>query len=149
METSKPNYIDLGLSLCMGPKLRKFVEKQLLQDLSFYTPDLEINELNFDWSESCIEGHDLDFLDGSLENFSGITIFNKKNELVAEGWMEFVHAGNNFMIIYWDFISIVVNKKLVDIKTKPGIPEHIWKIIPEEIKPTWENERMKKSFFNK
>jgi hypothetical protein len=33
---SEPNYIQYGLSITMGPKLREFVEEQLLSDLKHY-----------------------------------------------------------------------------------------------------------------
>jgi hypothetical protein len=56
----KTNYIDLGLSSPMGINLRKLVESQLLQDLINY--GIDKLDLKFDWSESCIEGHDTDYL---------------------------------------------------------------------------------------
>lgn len=67
MNTTKPNYGDQGLSSSMGPKLRQLVEEQLTQDLRKYKIDQD--KLKFDWSKSCIEGHDLEVLDGIIENF--------------------------------------------------------------------------------
>jgi hypothetical protein len=50
-----------GYSISMGPNLREFVEEKLLEDLQRYIPDdadLDFNKLRFDWSKSCIEGHE-------------------------------------------------------------------------------------------
>lgn len=91
-----------GLSKSMGPQLRAPVEKHLLTDLYHYC---QKENLKFDWSESCIEGKDTNYLDGSLENFSCIFLYDNNNYLVAEGWMEFVHSGD-FFIAYWEFLSV-------------------------------------------
>lgn len=50
----KPNYSNYGLSISMGKLLRKEVETQLLKDLRKY--GIDNKRLNFDWSDSCIEG---------------------------------------------------------------------------------------------
>jgi len=131
--TTKPNYIDLGFSKTMGPELRRLVEKQLLADLCFYNVvDLD---LKFDWSESCIEGNDTEYLDGSLENYSGIAVFDNNDKLVAEGWMEFIHAGK-FFLVYWDYLTIMQGDKRVFDK-KAGIPNHVWEQIPVDIRPSY------------
>ncbi|GIP17487.1 hypothetical protein J40TS1_31290 [Paenibacillus montaniterrae] len=79
----KPNYHDMGLSSCMGEKLRKEVEGQLIRDLNHYF-----------------------YLDGSLDNFSGILLFNKDDQLVADGWMDFVYIKEqNRLIVYWKFLD--------------------------------------------
>jgi len=130
----KPNYIDLGLSSPTNINLRKLIESQLLQDLRNY--GIDRMDLKFDWSESCIEGHDTHYLESSLENYSGITIYDKDDRLVADGWMEFVHDGD-FFITYWEFIEIFDNEKVVRQKDKPGIPEHIWAKLPDDIKTNY------------
>lgn len=48
----RPNYNSVGLSQCMGKELREEVEQQLLNDLEKY--EVPINNLSFDWSDSCI-----------------------------------------------------------------------------------------------
>lgn len=123
----------------MGPQLRALVEKQLLEDLKHYSASPKY--LKFDWSESCIEGHDTSFLDGHVENFSGIAIFDDNDELIAEGWMEFVHEGN-FFLAYWDYLTIWENDKKVFDKRRPGIPDHVWVQIPDDIKWNYEKERI-------
>jgi hypothetical protein len=85
----------------MGPELRSLVERHLVEDLKFYGID---KELHFDWSDSCIEGHDTNYLDGSLENFSGIAVFDNHENLVADGWMEFIHEGD-FFLAYWNYVT--------------------------------------------
>jgi hypothetical protein len=79
----KANYSYLGFSDSMGPKLRRLVEDQLLTDLSHY--GIYSANLKFDWSDSCIEGYDATYLDGSLENYSGIAISDTEDNLVVGG----------------------------------------------------------------
>jgi hypothetical protein len=79
----KPDYINLGLSTSMGPQLRTFVEKQLVDDLLFYSN--ELFQVKFDWSDSCIEGHGTEYLDGILDNCSGIGLFDVNDNFVADG----------------------------------------------------------------
>ncbi len=55
-----------GLPNAMGPKLRELVQIQLADELNSL---LGMSfKLDFDWSASCIEGHDGMFLDGSIKN---------------------------------------------------------------------------------
>jgi hypothetical protein len=131
---NKPNYIDLGLSCSMGVELRELVETHLLQDLKNY--GIDQSNLKFDWSDSCIEGHGSSFLDGRLENYSGIVVYDQSDRLVADGWMEFVQEGD-FFIAYWEFIGTFDNQRIVGQKEEPGIPEHIWVQLPDDIKPRY------------
>ena len=123
----KPNFTDLGLSTVMGPQLKKFVEGQLLNDLKHY--DVNNEYLKFDWSESCIEGNNIDYLDGSLENFSAICLYNVNDELVGEGWLEFIVT--NQLIVYWEVLNVWDNESQTFQERKTfGIPEHIKVPIP-------------------
>ncbi|MFB5284678.1 hypothetical protein [Peribacillus sp. Hz7] len=138
----KPNYNYLGFSSIMGPKLRKLVEQQLCDDLKVY--GIMGNKFKFDWSESCIEGHDTAYLDGEVENFSGINIFNEKDEHIAEGWMEFIHEPTyNFFIAYWEFLRFFDLGKEINIKDKVGIPLHIFNEIPENVRFKYKTEILK------
>jgi len=137
---NKPNYTDLGLSSPMGVNLRKLVESQLKLDLKKY--GIDQSNLKFDWSHSCIEGHDTKFLDGSLENYSGILVYYNDDKIAADGWMEFIHEGD-FFIAYWDFVRIFDNGKIIAQKEIFRIPEHIWDELPNNIKPNCFNGRIK------
>jgi hypothetical protein len=137
MTKRKPNYNDMGLASSMGPKLRQIVEEQLLADLKNYLP--HGSDIKFDWSDSCIEGKDTVYLDGSIENFSGITLFDRNENIVAEGWMEFIHEGE-FFLVFWDTVRTYNGNGVLNDK-KPGIPEHIWQKIPADLKPNYKNER--------
>lgn len=138
----KPNYNELGFSSMMGPELRIFVEQQLCNDLKVY--GIIGNEFKFDWSESCIEGHDTAFLDGRVENFSGINVFNEEEEHIAEGWMEFIHEPTcNFFIAYWEFLRFFDSGKEVEIKGEVGIPIHIFKKIPENVRFKYKGKLLK------
>jgi len=55
----------------MGKELREEVQQQLLSDLEKY--EVPIDNLSFD---SCLEGHCVYYLNSSVENFSGIMVFN-------------------------------------------------------------------------
>lgn len=102
---------------CMGIQLKAEVERQLIEDLKWY--GIIQADYRFDWSDCCIEGHRTKYLDGEVENFSDIMIFNAKEELVADGWMEFIHEDGQF-IAYWKFLSVYLDgqekelKKIVD-----------------------------------
>lgn len=80
-------------------------------------------------------------MDGSLENFSGIFLYDNNDNLVAEGWMDFVHSGD-FFIAYWKFLSVFEGGKEIVYKGEPGIPDHIWNLIPSDIQPLYKRERL-------
>lgn len=129
----KPNYSNLGLSTCMGEKLRKEVETQLINDLKTY--GIYSENLKFDWSDSCIEGHAAKYLDGKVENFSGIMVFNELDELIVDGWMEFIYEKDrNLFIAFWEFLDIFIDGQEVSKKNKSGIPEHIIDLLPFDLK---------------
>ncbi|TVX94789.1 hypothetical protein [Cohnella terricola] len=126
----KPNYEDLGLSITMGKDLRELVESQLIKDLLHYHSISE--DLFFDWSESCIEGKCISYLDGSLDRYSGIMVFNNRNELVADGWMEFEYLKEqNHLIVYWNYLDIYNDGIQIEVITNAEIPEHIKRHIEE------------------
>lgn len=138
----KANYVEMGFGRSMGPMLKKLVEGQLTKDLEHYGV---INpQLRFDWSESCIEGKCTKFLDGSIDRFSSIYVFDNSDKLIAYGWMEFIHEGD-FFWVYWDMVKIYRNEKIIFDK-KFGLPDHIWEKIPDEIKHNYIDERQKSGF---
>lgn len=129
----KPNFIDLGFSSSLGKELRGVVEKHLMEDLKYY--GVQNKSIKFDWSESCIEGHCTEYLDGSVENFSGITVYDLEDNVIADGWMEFIHEPN-FFLAYWDFITIWQEDKKI-IEKDFGLPMHVWIQIPELIRSNY------------
>jgi len=139
-EIQKANYTEIGYADSMGPRLKQLVEEMLIEDLKHYYIDNQ--KLKFDWSQSSIEGKSTKYLDGSLDRYSGISVYDNQDNLVADGWMEFIHE-NDFFIVYWDTLTTIDPyksfKKLAD--KKIGIPEHIWTKIPDEIKPKYINLR--------
>ena len=134
----KPDYNNLGLSTPMGPRLRALVEEQLIDDLCNY--GIENFTIKFDWSRSSIEGHDGEYLDGYLENYSGIKLFDVNDNIIAEGWMDFIHE-LDFFLVYWDHLEFL-DPRFSNSKLKFGIPLHIWQKIPEFLKWNYEKERM-------
>lgn len=134
----KPNYSNYGLSISMGKLLRKEVETQLMNDLTKY--GIDNNGLLFDWSDSCIEGRCANYLDGSVDRFSGIKLFDTNDNLFADGWMDFIFEKSyNVFIVYWHFLSIYANGKRLEIKETLGIPPHIIEILPDKLKEKYVN----------
>lgn len=124
----------------MGHELRTLIEQHLSNDLRKYK--VHLPELKFDWSDSCIEGRRADFLDGSVENLSGIAVFDNLDNLVAEGWMEFITDGK-FFLTYWEFVTTWNNGIKLKEKREVGIPSHIWIQIPVELKMNYKHKKLK------
>lgn len=128
----KPNYDNFGLSNPMGEKLRKEVEKQLSDDIKHYA--ITDGILKFDWSESCIEGRYTKILEGHMDNFSDIKVFNSYDEFIAEGWIDFIHEDKyNLFMVYWDQLDLYANGELAEVKGF-GIPDYIYDKLPNELK---------------
>jgi hypothetical protein len=135
---------DFGYSATMGPDLRSFVEQNLLDDLQVY--GIAIPGASFNWSESCIEGRGDHFLDGYFENYSGISVQNIHGETVIHGWMDFAEGvGGPRFVFYWDFIDAFDGGKWISIKSSPGIPNHIWNKLSDEVKQTRLGDKMKEN----
>lgn len=129
----KPNYNDFGLSLSMGPLLRAEVESQLLQDLAQY--GIVSSGLRFDWSDSAIEGRCATYLDGSVDCFSGIQLYDESDQLAATGWLEFiVEPELDCVLFYWEFLTVYRNDSRITYKNKPGVPPHIVQPIPPTLR---------------
>lgn len=126
----KPNYNDLGFGRSMGPNLLALVEKQLKTDLSHYIKTDGM--LQFDWSESCINGACTNYLDSSIDRFSDIYLYQGE-KLRFYGWMEFIHE-ENFFLVYWEFLDFYQGQKMIPLKDKPGIPQHVWTQIPSNLR---------------
>lgn len=133
----EPDYINLSFAIIMGKELKMEVERQLTGDLQFY--GIIQSEYKFDWSNCCIEGHCTKYLDGEVENFSSISVFNANDEIVAEGWMEFIHEDDLF-IAYWEFLDKYQDNKEIKLKSECGIPLHIYSRLPNEIKIKYEDQ---------
>lgn len=147
MSDIQANSNDYGASEIMGPLLRTFVEQQLIEDLTHYK--VFSKDLHFNWSNSCGEGHSTDYLDGVLENFSYISVLDKNNLLIAEGWLEFVESSfdktaDKTVFVYWDFVTTYEGyNRLVD-KSEPGIPDHIWQTLDETLKDIYKSNKQRK-----
>lgn len=132
------NWSKYGFSSSMGPKLRKLVQIQLVDELNSL---LSMSfEFDFDWSESCIEGHDGMFLDSSLENYSGIILIDKQASIKADGWMDFIQEGD-FFLAYWDQITVWQNDRELFSKDL-GISSYAFALVPEELR--WHLKEVKK-----
>lgn len=115
---------EMGLASTMGPRLKAEVERQLLKDLKYYYE--YSSELRFDWSNSCIEGKCMNYLDGSLDRFSEISIYDDKNEIVADGWMDFeFNEVTNRLIVYWRFIDIYLSQNNIRTIENDEMPKRL------------------------
>jgi hypothetical protein len=55
--------------------------------------------------------------------------------------MDFIHEGD-FFLAYWDFVTVWQHNKKVFDKTKPGIPDHVWRQIPDKIQWNHKQDRL-------
>ncbi len=140
MENTESDKKTFGAAALMSAELRELVEKQLLAELPHYK--IEKQNLKFDWSNSTNEGHQMQHPLGIIASFSGILVLDENNAIVADGWLEFILDGE-FFLAYWDHITTRDGKKKLSEKQMPGIPKHVWKQIPEELKISYTNKRMK------
>jgi hypothetical protein len=122
---------NLGWTDKMGPLLRAEVTRQLLIDLKHY--GVEEENLVIDWSETVIEGHQIFYLDGSMENWSGIGVDTADGKPIAGGWMEFLFVKPDYLYIYWDLLDLYRDGKWHKVK-KFGLPTHIWDTLPDDHK---------------
>ena len=114
----------------MGSQLRSEVERQLLNDLRHYTsvPD----GVSFDWSDAVQEGHMTTALGGTLEDLSGICVRDRTQAVVAEGWMDFIHGGENLpLFVFWLFLDVRDSVAAIRVKSTPTIPAHVWERLTE------------------
>ena len=113
----------------MEPVLLEEVERQLLADLKHYGVSLE--KPRFDWTECCQEGHCTEVLGGTLEDQSSVCVLSESGEAIAEGWMDFVHGGeDNPLFVFWLFLSVRRGEQWVKVKSSNTIPEHVWAALP-------------------
>ena len=117
----------------MGPHLKAEVERQLIEDIMHY--GILDTRLRIDWSGACPEGHRTSYLDGDLEAVSNVSVLNGNNEIVAEGWLDFVHGGgDNQLFVFWLFLDIRRGGKWEEVKSEPVIPQHIWERLSDNTK---------------
>lgn len=117
----------------MGPRLAAEVERQLLGDLQCY--GIEVGGVTLDWSEACTEGHVPKVLGGELHNWSNVAVLDRQMQVVAHGWIEFVHGGGgNPLFVFWDLLALVKGNKDRFVKKEFGMPAHIWDRLPDAVK---------------
>jgi hypothetical protein len=129
-----------GAASLMSPQLRELVEKQLMAELPNYK--IENKNLKFDWSGSVNEGHQVSHPEGIVASFSGILVLDENNQIVADGWMEFIQEPDLFLP-YWEHITTREGKKKLSEKQMPGIPKHVWKQLPIELREKYSDKRLK------
>ncbi|HEX6483699.1 MAG TPA: hypothetical protein VF043_33045 [Ktedonobacteraceae bacterium] len=107
-------------------------QNTLLQDFQRYSDKLS-DDLAIDWSDTCPEGHTTEYLDGYLENWSGVWVVTTQGERIAWGWMDFIHGGgDNPLFVFWYYLHFGANTQ--DVVRAHGIPQHIWESLPESSK---------------
>lgn len=119
----------------LGPELQSWVEKQLISDLGHY--GCVANDLRFDWSDACQEGHCAYYQGRMIESLSGVIVRNAGGALVADGWMDFVCASNEKTaapILFWLFLSIQKGESLRKVKRDAFLPAHVWSMLSQEQK---------------
>lgn len=126
--------ISLGFTDRMGPQLRAEVTRQLLEDFHYCTHE-SIDHLTIDWSDTCPEGHNTKYLDGWLENWSGVRVVNAQGEFVAEGWLEFIHGDGDYpLFVYWEYLRPGEGEEVEEVAHAKGIPYYIWDKFSDSMK---------------
>ena len=116
----------------LGPELQAWVEQQLLQDLSHY--GIHQSELSFDWSRVIQEGHWTEFQGKMLESLSDIDVHDADGNLVANGWMDFVHKSDDKgaePALFWLFLSVASGSGLRKMKEDAFLPAHLWETMTD------------------
>lgn len=68
----------------------------------------------------------MNYLDGSLDRFSEISIYDDKNEIVADGWMDFeFNEVTNRLIVYWRFIDIYLSQNNIRTIENDEMPKRL------------------------
>jgi|GEM_PF-6461377 len=116
-----------ALHTSMGVKLKELVESQLVKDLAHYK--ILKQSLSFDWSQSYGTGRNSTFLDGTIQNFARIILFDQSGNLVADGCMDFI-CNRIFCVAYWDLVTTWREGNILCEKKEQGVPFHIWKQLP-------------------
>jgi hypothetical protein len=119
-------------------KLRQWVEEQLVADLRFYGVTRVVR---IDWSEAYGSARKAKYLGGKLENFSRIIVFDDRNNLIADGCMDFI-CNDFFAICYWDVITVWNNGQIAREKKEQGIPSHIWRQLPGTLMSRYHSRRI-------
>jgi hypothetical protein len=140
MENTTSDKAIYGAAAIMPPELRTQIETQLLAELPYYK--LEKQNLRLDWSGSVNEGHQMKHPDGIIVSLSGILVLDEANNIVADGWMDFILEPDLFLP-YWDHITTREGKKKLGEKQMPGIPKHVWKQIPIELREKYSGKKLR------
>ena len=117
-------------TFAMGPKLCAVIESQLTRDLRNYR--IDATDLKFDWSQCFGAGHSYSYMDGTVENFNRIIVFDANDNLVADGCMDFI-ANRFFFIAYWDLVTSWHDGEIVREKKEQGMPMSVWRQLPEAL----------------
>lgn len=116
------------------PRLRHYVEQQLIDDLNHY--GIEPDDLGIDWSRSCGEGHTTAYLDGVLENDSEVYVVNREGIPIAGGWVSFLHLEKDDpLFVWWDSLSVYRGDETRTLSSPDQqIPRRVWLRMPESIR---------------
>ena len=115
--------------LSVSEILGDWIESQLIADLKSYSV---FGDARFDWSQSYGAGRKVRHLDGTLENFSRIILFDREGELLADGCMDFVFS-SSVVVCYWDLVTVWRKGQIISEKKEEGIPVHVWKQLPSAL----------------
>ena len=70
-----------------------------------------------------------------LEDMSDVAVRNRDGATIAEGWIDFVHGGDNLpLFVFWLFLDVVEGGVRRRVKDDVFVPEHIWHRLPDESK---------------
>lgn len=106
----------------LGAALQATVETQLLNDLQHY--GINPNDLKVDWAAALGEGHSTKVLGGYLEEVSGLSVLDREGNIVAKGWMDFIHRGSepDPLFVFWLYLYVRREDGFRKVKKEPTIP---------------------------
>jgi hypothetical protein len=118
----------------MGDTLRREVQRQLLVDLGHYRVG-PTDDLTIDWSDPCQEGHCTEIMGGTLEEMSDVFVRDRNGDVVAAGWIDFVHGGGDLPLhVFWLYLDLVENGRVQRVQDDGAIPSHVWSVLSEASK---------------
>lgn len=72
---------------------------------------------------------------GVALNFSGVSLYDTDNLLVADGWMDFItDEKKELLLVFWDQLDLYEDGIERTVRHFEGIPEHIAKQLNDSLR---------------
>jgi len=108
------------------------VNNMLLQDLRSYGIS-DRDDLEIDWSNVVEEGSGTDYKGLYVESASDVSVKNKRNECIYNGWVDHITDSKGRLFSFWTILDSSAGR-LSSGEHDFSIPVRIWKLLSEEDK---------------